>query len=114
MTKLFFLPDGVVHRCYKLVDDLTLCGKDLKRTSLAEAWHDPGFASVISPPLPRYKESTCGTCGRFGDCHSEGRCVYESSIANGTYFGKDRSCEGPFTNGELVQLSASPEVHQHH
>lgn len=49
MTKLLFTSDGVVHRCYKLMDDWSLRGADLKTTTVAEAWHDRGFAQTISP-----------------------------------------------------------------
>ena len=109
MTKLFFLPDGSVHRCYKLVDDSTLIGKDLKTCSVAEAWHDPQFGSVISPSRSLYRSSTCGACGRFGNCHSEGRCIYEASVNHGTYYGQDRSCDGPFPihpNQQFIPLDA--------
>lgn len=104
MTKLFFLPDGVVHRCYKLVDDLRLTGKDLKKCSVAEAWHDPGFAQIISPAASLYHISPCGKCGRFDNCHSEGRCIYESSVNHGTYFDQDRNCTGPFAVTGTDQL----------
>jgi MoaA/NifB/PqqE/SkfB family radical SAM enzyme len=107
MTKLFFLPDGVVHRCYKLIDDLGLCGKDLRTTTVAEAWHDPGFTPVISPSQSLYSESACGTCGRFGKCHAEGRCIFESSIVNGTYFDQDRACDGPHPVRDLVHIAGT-------
>jgi radical SAM protein with 4Fe4S-binding SPASM domain len=109
MTKLFFLPDGSVHRCYKLVDDSTLIGKDLKTCSVAEAWHDPQFGAVISPSLSLYSSSACGACGRFGNCHSEGRCIYEASVNHGTYYGQDRSCHGPFPihpSQQIIPLGA--------
>ena len=64
MTKLFFLPDGSVHRCYKLVDDSTLSGKDLKTCSVAEAWHDLWIRHLAIAVSLSF--SPCGACGRFG------------------------------------------------
>ena len=65
MTKLFFLPDGVVHRCYKLTADPRLRGRDLRTTSVAAAWHDPGFRTVISPPRENYEGTSCALCPVF-------------------------------------------------
>ncbi|MGH9160629.1 MAG: radical SAM protein [Vicinamibacteraceae bacterium] len=98
ITKLFFLPDGVVHRCYKLTRDATLCGKDLKHVSVAEAWHDPGFAPVISPPREAYAGSSCHACSRFDSCHADGRCIYTARQDHGRYHAPDRPCGGPFTD----------------
>ena len=95
MTKLFFLPDGTVHRCYKLADDLTLRGKNLQQCTVAEAWHDPDFGTLISPPREAYRSSACGSCARFKRCHSDGRCLFQSSVDNGSYYGIDRGCSGP-------------------
>lgn len=95
MTKLFFLPNGVIHRCYKLVDDGFLTGKDLRECSVAEAWHDPGFSTKISPPRDLYSRSTCANCSRFDRCHSEGRCIYQASVSYGSYYERDRACDGP-------------------
>jgi MoaA/NifB/PqqE/SkfB family radical SAM enzyme len=95
MTKLFFLPDGTVHRCYKLADDSTLRGKNLRNCSVVEAWHDPDFGNTISPPREAYRGTACGGCGRFSRCHSDGRCLFQSSVNNGSYYGVDRQCSGP-------------------
>ena len=114
MTKLFFLPNGVTHRCYKLVDDLGLVGKDLNTCSVAEAWHDPAFGMHISPPRELYPAATCAKCGRFDGCHSEGRCIYHSSVTNGTYYDQDRTCGGPYpadAGSQLVQLEAIHMAH---
>src|SRR5271157_2518964 len=50
-------------------------------------------------------------CGRFSNCHDEGRCVYQASIDHGVYFAPDRKCEGPFLAGHdpnrLVSISVS-------
>jgi MoaA/NifB/PqqE/SkfB family radical SAM enzyme len=96
MTKMFFLPDGVVHRCYKLTDDGELKGKDLRKHSVAAAWHDPDFGQKISPPRTLYAASNCGNCGHFDNCHDEGRCIYQATFTNGNYFAPDRDCDGPF------------------
>jgi MoaA/NifB/PqqE/SkfB family radical SAM enzyme len=93
ITKLFFLPNGVVHRCYKLVKDRRLDGPDLRSISVARAWHDEDYAGVISPPAAAYAGTACSGCGRFGSCHSEGRCIYSSYVNWGTYTGPDRACE---------------------
>ncbi len=95
-TKLFFLPNGVVHRCYKLVDDESLIGKDLRRVSVAEAWHDPGFGTTISPPHDLYAGSSCGVCSRFDACHADGRCIFQAKMTHQTYYAPDRVCDGPF------------------
>jgi MoaA/NifB/PqqE/SkfB family radical SAM enzyme len=96
-TKMFFLPDGVVHRCYKLIHDDSLRGPDLRRTSVAAAWHDRGFGSVITPPRIKYAAGSCGSCSRFATCHDEGRCIYQALIDHGKYEDRDRKCEGPFS-----------------
>jgi pyrroloquinoline quinone biosynthesis protein E len=93
VTKLFFLPNGIVHRCYKLVKDRSLDGPDLRSISVAHAWHDEDYADVISPPAATYAGTVCGGCNRFGRCHSEGRCIYRSYVDWGTYTGPDRACE---------------------
>ena len=95
-TKLFFLPNGVVHRCYKLVDDASLSGKDLREVSVAEAWHDPGFGTKISPPRELYAGSSCGVCSRFDGCHADGRCIFQAKMSHQTYYAPDRACDGPF------------------
>jgi radical SAM protein with 4Fe4S-binding SPASM domain len=95
-TKLFFLPNGIVHRCYKLVDDETLMGKDLREVSVAEAWHDPAFGTKISPPRDLYAGSTCGACSRFDACHADGRCIFQAKMTHQTYYAPDRVCDGPF------------------
>lgn len=94
-TKLFFLPDGVVHRCYKLTEDATLRGADLREVSVAAAWHDPQFGRVISPARALYSGAACGECGRFNACHDDGRCLFEASMRHGRYHAPDRSCDGP-------------------
>jgi MoaA/NifB/PqqE/SkfB family radical SAM enzyme len=104
MTKLFFLPDGIVHRCYKLVDDLMLTGRDLKHCTVADAWHDPCFGLKISPPRDLYQGSACSKCGRFDNCHSEGRCIYEASVTHKSYYAQDRSCNGPYSHDSGQQL----------
>lgn len=96
MTKMFFLPAGVVHRCYKLIDDTGLTGKDLRRCSVAAAWHDADFGIKISPPKKAYASSACGGCSRFDGCHEEGRCIYQALFTHDDYFAPDRSCDGPF------------------
>jgi MoaA/NifB/PqqE/SkfB family radical SAM enzyme len=95
-TKLFFLPNGVVHRCYKLVDDPSLAGKDLRKVSVAEAWHDPGFGTIISPPRELYAGSSCGVCSQFDGCHEDGRCIFQAKMSHHTYYAPDRACDGPF------------------
>lgn len=101
MTKLFFLPDGVIHRCYKLTDDDRLRGRDLRTTSVAAAWHDPTFRLLISPPQVNYTGTACGSCQRFSSCHNDGRCIYQSLVDHGRYEAPDRDCGGP----HLVPLS---------
>lgn len=94
VTKLFFLPNGVVHRCYKLVRDRRLDGADMRQTSVARAWHDEDFARVISPPRKDYAGTACSGCGRFASCQSEGRCIYRAYVDWGSYTAPDRACEG--------------------
>lgn len=96
MTKLFFLPDGVVHRCYKLTHDARLRGRDLRECSLAAAWHDPGFYETISPPRENYRAAPCFACGRFTDCHRSGRCIFEAFVTESRYTSRDRACSGPY------------------
>jgi pyrroloquinoline quinone biosynthesis protein E len=112
MTKLFFLPDGVVHRCYKLADDDTLRGVDLRFTSVAAAWHDRGFLPILSPPRERYREAECGGCARFSGCHEDGRCIFQAHIDHGRYTAPDRACGGPANAGgpieALTPLRAGP------
>ncbi len=100
-TKLFMLPNGVVHRCYKLLDDTALIGKDLRQVSVAEAWHDPKFGRLIQPARSRYKSTNCENCSGFESCNTEGRCIYESLVSCGSYFDRDRSCSGPFQEADL-------------
>ena len=109
MTKMFFLPDGTVHRCYKLADDAGLSGKNLRTCSVAEAWHDPMFGAVISPPRELYAGSGCGACGRFENCHDDGRCIYQASVDWNSYYAPDRACGGPFParSSELVSIAAA-------
>jgi len=95
MTKLFFLPDGVVHRCYKLTADDRLRGRDLRATSVAAAWHDPGFSTVISPPQENYDGTSCAQCSQFSDCHDHGRCIYQAMVDHGRYEAPDHACGGP-------------------
>lgn len=96
ITKLFFLPNGVVHRCYKLIRDHRLGGADFRKVSLAAAWHDPGFQPIISPPREKYSNTPCGKCQQFDQCHREGRCIYQAMVNQGQYEARDRSCEGPY------------------
>jgi radical SAM protein with 4Fe4S-binding SPASM domain len=108
MTKMFFLPNGAVHRCYKLADDAKLSGKNLRSCSVAEAWHDPAFGAIISPPRKSYGSTPCATCDRFEACHDDGRCIYEASVVWNTYYAQDRACGGPFPTraAELVSISS--------
>lgn len=112
MTKLFFLPDGVVHRCYKLTADVRLRGLDLKEVSVARAWHDPGFRHTLFPPAEEYRGSGCSSCGRFQSCHDDGRCIYNALVRHGRYAAPDRECGGPFPvsgahrAAELLPVSA--------
>ncbi len=96
ITRLFFLPDGRVHRCYRLLFDETLVGADLTTASVAEAWHDAGFSSLLSPPRRAYAGSECGSCRRFEACHRDGRCIYRAVLDHGTHAARDRDCGGPF------------------
>jgi MoaA/NifB/PqqE/SkfB family radical SAM enzyme len=96
MTKLFFLPNGVVHRCYKLTHDDRLQGSDLRKVSVAAAWHDPGFRTIISPPREHYAGADCYGCGRFSACHQEGRCIYQAWVSHARYEARDRHCDGPY------------------
>ncbi|GJQ60249.1 MAG: radical SAM protein [Candidatus Scalindua sp. AMX11] len=92
-TKLFFLPNGIVHRCYKLIHMDHLRGEDLRKVSLARAWHDPKFANIISPPHNNYKGSECHACGKFLLCHEKGRCLYKAWDRYGRLEAKDRDCK---------------------
>ena len=96
MTKMFFMPDGKVHRCYKLTEDDSLGGKDLRSCSVASAWHDPEFGLKISPPKRLYASSACEPCSRFDNCHKEGRCIYQAEFTHQDYFAPDRACDGPY------------------
>jgi len=91
-TKLFFLPDGVVHRCYKLTDDARLRGADLRRVSVATAWHFSPFRSTIAPPRHEYQGAACASCARFDACHDDGRCIYQALVRFGRYTAPDREC----------------------
>jgi radical SAM protein with 4Fe4S-binding SPASM domain len=107
MTKMFFMPDGRVHRCYKLTEDDRLGGKDLRSCSVASAWHDPEFGLKISPPKRLYADSACYPCSRFDNCHSEGRCIYQAEFSHQDYFAPDRACDGPYptaTSPTLVSI----------
>lgn len=95
-TKLFFLSNGVMHRCYKLSNDSHLRGADLRKLSVAAAWHDPSFNRIIFPPRDAYAGSECWACQRFDKCHNEGRCIYHALISQGQYTARDRSCSGPY------------------
>ena len=110
MTKLFFLPDGTVHRCYKLAHDDSLRGRNLRQTSVAEAWHDPQFQPVISPSRDSYQGSNCHGCGEFHTCHSEGRCIFEAAANWGRYYAPDRACGGPFPVAHEPLVSISPAL----
>jgi pyrroloquinoline quinone biosynthesis protein E len=101
-TKLFFLPNGIVHRCYKLTEDETLRGADLRRVSVAKAWHDPEFGRLIAPPREAYAGTGCGSCGRFSSCHREGRCIYQAAVDRGRYQDRDRACNGPYMHDALA------------
>jgi pyrroloquinoline quinone biosynthesis protein E len=92
MTKMFFLANGVVHRCYKLIHDRRLDGRDLRTISVAAAWHDPAFTPVISPPRSEYTGSACATCASFDGCHADGRCIYRAFLDHGAYARPDRRC----------------------
>jgi radical SAM protein with 4Fe4S-binding SPASM domain len=96
VTKLFFLPDGTVHRCYKLTADTSLCGLNLKHVSVARAWHDPDFSEVLHPARERYQSTGCGACSHFDACHDDGRCIYAAMVRYGQYAAPDRDCGGPF------------------
>ena len=107
MTKMFFMPDGTVHRCYKLTEDSSLNGKDLRSCSVASAWHDPEFGLKISPPKHLYASSNCEPCSRFDNCHKEGRCIYQAEFTHQNYFAPDRTCDGPYpaeTSPALVSI----------
>jgi len=95
-TKLFFDPFGRVHRCYKLLKDKTLFGPDLRKVSVAAAWHSDEFNSRLLASKKKYSKATCGTCGAFQSCHDDGRCIFKSKLDHGTYFDRDRSCRGPY------------------
>jgi MoaA/NifB/PqqE/SkfB family radical SAM enzyme len=97
MTKMFFMPDGIVHRCYKLTHDSSLCGKDLRSCSVASAWHDPEFGLKISPAKQLYASSNCEPCSRFDNCHKEGRCIYQAEFTHRNYYAPDRTCDGPYS-----------------
>lgn len=97
-TRLFFLPDGLVHRCYRLTSDKTLCGQNLSESCLADAWHDPQFAHVVSPPRSAYRETPCYECAEFARCHATGRCLDRAKRWHGRYTERDRSfciCRNP-------------------
>ena len=94
-TKLFFGPFGRVHRCYKLLHDPGLYGPDLRRTSLAAAWHDGAFNGALLAPRRAYAESACGRCGGFEACHDDGRCIFQSQMDHRSYHDRDRACAGP-------------------
>jgi radical SAM protein with 4Fe4S-binding SPASM domain len=93
-TKLLILPDGVIHRCYKLTSDSSLRGLDLKHVSLAHGWHDPGFASVVMPAENAYSGSTCSSCGSKPTCDRSGRCIYDALVHHDRYAAPDRNCDG--------------------
>ena len=93
-TKLLMLPDGVVHRCYKLTSDASLRGADLKQVSLARAWHDPAFVDITLPPARAYAQTVCGSCGSKPNCDTSGRCIYDALINHGRYASPDRNCAG--------------------
>lgn len=93
-TKLLILPDGVVHRCYKLTSDRSLRGLDLNQVSLARAWHDPGFVEAILPSPDAYGATICGTCGSKTRCDLSGRCIYDALVHHGRYAAPDRGCAG--------------------
>jgi hypothetical protein len=90
---LFMLADGVVHRCYKLVNDDNLRGPDLKAVSVAEAWHDPTYRALVSLDATDYQGTQCEGCIRFSRCQSDGRCIYEAYRRQGRYAAPDRNCE---------------------
>lgn len=104
MTKMFFMPDGRVHRCYKLTDDASLTGKDLRSCSVASAWHDPEFAQIISPPKRLYASSACDPCSKFDNCHKEGRCIYQAEFTHQNYYAQDRACDGPYSSPTAPSL----------
>ncbi|MFO1153068.1 MAG: radical SAM protein [Rhodospirillales bacterium] len=91
-TRMFFLPDGTVHRCYKLIDDVGLAGKNLRTTSVAAAWHDGTFARLLVPPADDYADTVCGQCSDFETCQSQGRCIAEAAMRHGRYAERDRNC----------------------
>jgi len=91
-TKLFFTPSGRVHRCYKLTDDETLFGPDLRVHSIAAAWHDRLFAHTLVPKPADYADTPCRSCGSAGRCNATGRCIFQAALDYGRYAAPDRDC----------------------
>jgi radical SAM protein with 4Fe4S-binding SPASM domain len=96
ISKLFFLPDGRIHRCYRLASDQSFAGPDLSTASLASCWYDAGFAAALSPPRSAYAGTQCHGCEQFDDCRRKGRCVFRALLNHGVHAAKDRDCNGPF------------------
>jgi radical SAM protein with 4Fe4S-binding SPASM domain len=106
ITKLFFLPNGSVHRCYKLIHDRTLCGADMRQTTLAAAWHDVRFRKELAPPRSAYAYTPCETCDRFERCRRNGRCIFEARLRHGRYAAPDRVCI-PASRGREAAIGAA-------
>lgn len=96
-TKLLILPDGVIHRCYKLTSDASLRGMDLKEVTLARGWHDPAFLQIALPSPSAGVKTTCGSCASKPSCDRSGRCIYDAEVHHGHYAAPDRDCDGRAT-----------------
>jgi len=92
-TRLFFLPDGVVHRCHRLAHVAALRGPDLREMSVAGAWHSRAFRRICTPPRQAYGRTTCRDCPNFRPCDRRGRCTYEAHARGGLWPAPDYACQ---------------------
>jgi hypothetical protein len=74
-------------------DDTPLYGRDLKETSIASAWHDVSFNTLLTPEATSYAETPCRGCGRFRACNGSQRCIFDAKERFGRNAAPDREWE---------------------
>ena len=92
-SSITITPAGKVTLCEQIPLREEYIVGDLKHKSIADIWKSERMLQMVYPPKELFKDSLCGTCQEYEDCHNiHGYCFRDSLFTYGTIYAPPPSC----------------------
>ncbi len=92
-SSMTITPDGRVILCDQVPQEGEFVVGDLSEQSIMEVWNSEEIKRFTDPPVEKFVDTVCYSCGDFDSCHKEyGYCFRDSYFNYGTIYAPPPNC----------------------